>query len=359
LSGVTFAAGGYMRLPRFNVFMPFFLVILTVVLAVSCSDDDDKAIAPNLEWRWASLGDGFTNTVIALSVYDNKLIAAGSGVSAWNGNTWTSLINSMDGWVHTLTVYDNKLIAAGQFNDIDGVTNTLQIAAWNGTTWMPLGTGMNSQILDLTVWDDKLIACGNFTTAGGVSANHIAAWNGSSWAPLGTGFSVTVSELIVHNGTLYAGADDRLVAWNGISWDSIPNASTFYQGGTTTGLAIYDGKLIRAGAFLHNIGPGYIWIAAWDGTSWDSLGMGTNNLIYDLTVFDNQLVAGGPFTAAGGADTISYIAVWDGESWAPLGTGTNDLVQALTVWNNKLIACGQFTSAGGVSVPGIAAWGLQ
>ena len=348
-----------MKKSAFMLYTVAFVLTMASLLFVGCSDDDNKPTASNPEWRWAALGDDLPHTVIALTTYNNKLVVAGTEVSTWDGTEWTPLTSSMDGWAHTLGVYDGMLIAGGQFNSIDGVENTLRIAAWNGTTWMALGTGMNEQVLDFTVWNNKLVACGNFTTAGGVSASHIATWDGSSWAPLGAGFTATVSDLIVHNGTLYAGNSDRLVSWNGSSWDTIPNASTFYTAGSTSALAVYDGKLIKAGSFLHNVGPGYIRIAAWDGTTWDSLGLGTNDWIYDLAVFDGNLIAAGPFTEAGGSDTISYIAAWDGATWSPLGTGVNDVVIELTVWNNKLVACGHFTIAGGVSVPGIAAWGLQ
>lgn len=77
-----------------------------------------------------------------------------------------------------------------------------------------------------------------------------------------------------------------------------------------------------------------------DDVFWSPLdSVGTNNVVYALTVYGNKLIAGGLFTLAGG-DTVNYIAAWDGVSWSPLGSGMNGTVYALTVYDNKLIAGG-------------------
>ncbi|MGA2669654.1 MAG: hypothetical protein ABSF32_12195, partial [Ignavibacteria bacterium] len=89
--------------------------------------------------------------------------------------------------------------------------------------------------------------------------------------------------------------------------------------------------------------------------SWVTLGSGTNNIVYAMTVYNNQLVAAGNFTTAGG-NTANYIAVWNGTSWSALGTGFNNTVYALTVYNGNLVAGGSFTTAGGVTAHRIAAW---
>ena len=72
--------------------------------------------------------------------------------------------------------------------------------------------------------------------------------------------------------------------------------------------------------------------------------------VYALTVYDGELIAGGSFTAAGGA-RCNNIARWDGDSWRPLGSsfswaGPNTWVNALTVYNGDLIAGGNFWFAG-------------
>lgn len=93
---------------------------------------------------------------------------------------------------------------------------------------------------------------------------------------------------------------------------------------------------------------------------WSPLGSGMGGVslpdfptVYALTVFNNELIAGGAFITAGG-DTVKYIAKWNGTSWSPLGSGMGGFVYALTVYNNQLIAGGSFTQAGGNSAIKIA-----
>ena len=89
--------------------------------------------------------------------------------------------------------------------------------------------------------------------------------------------------------------------------------------------------------------------------SWQPLGSGLNGAMRALTVYDNQLIAGGNFTTAGGI-SANGIAAWNGSSWLALGSGVNGHVDALGVYQNKLYAGGDFTTAGGISALRIAAW---
>jgi len=349
-----------MHVPKSNVFILFFLTIILGLLTVSCSDN--KSTGPAPQWRWATFGtEDFVGGTLALTVYDGKLIAAGSRVGAWDGSSWATLISNVSGVIGALAVYDNKLIAAGNFTSLYTETgqeiNANYIASWDGTAWSSLGTGMDADIWGLTVWNNKLIACGNFDNAGGTGALRIAAWDGFSWDSFGAGWNETVSELIDYNGQLFAGAGSRLIVWDGESWNLVPNSADIHQSGSTSALVIYGDRLIRGGAFIYE-NTEYMYIGAWDGSSWTTLGTGPDYWIYDLAVFDNKLIAAGGFTTADGID-VNYIAAWNDTTWTSLGTGMNDVVFALEVWNNLLIASGNFTSAGEVYVPGIAAWGLQ
>ena len=70
------------------------------------------------------------------------------------------------------------------------------------------------------------------------------------------------------------------------------------------------------------------------------------------------LVLGGAFSIAGTV-VANRIAAYDPATsvWSALGSGMNGEVWALTALpNGDLVAGGPFTSAGGVSAPGIARW---
>ena len=183
-----------MHVPKSNVFILFFLTIILGLLTVSCSDN--KSTGPAPQWRWATFGtEDFVGGTLALTVYDGKLIAAGSRVGAWDGSSWATLISNVSGVIGALAVYDNKLIAAGNFTSLYTETgqeiNANYIASWDGTAWSSLGTGMDADIWGLTVWNNKLIACGNFDNAGGTGALRIAAWDGFSWDSFGAGWNET------------------------------------------------------------------------------------------------------------------------------------------------------------------------
>ncbi|GEM_PF-6093872 len=116
-------------------------------------------------------------------------------------------------------------------------------------------------------------------------------------------------------------------------------------------LAVYDNKLIAGGAFTAAGAVSANRIAVWNDTAWSTFGTGFDYGVFSLTVFDNKLIAGGRFTTAD-AVSASAMAAWDGSSWAPLGTGMNypaDVarVWVLSVFDAKLIAGGYFTEAGG------------
>jgi hypothetical protein len=292
---------------------------------------------------WKPFERGMNSNVYGLTVYNDELIAGGDftiagGVSAnkiarWDGSSWQSLGSGMSGgrWsmVFVLTVYNGELIAGGNFTTAGGVAAS-NIARWDGSSWHPLGSGMTggedyTYVYALTVYNGELIAGGWFTTAGNVNSQGIARWDGSSWHQLCGGMNYPVWALTVYNGELIVGG-----------------------GFTTVG-----------GISANNI-------ACWDSSSWQPLGSGMDggnfSGVYALTVYNGELITGGWFTTAGGDDANS-IASWDGNSWHPLGSGIGvwewdpHMVLALMVYEDELIAGGDFTTAGGRVSAYWARWG--
>jgi hypothetical protein len=120
-------------------------------------------------------------------------------------------------------------------------------------------------------------------------------------------------------------------------------------------LVVFNNQLIACGSFTTAGGVSANNIAKWNGIIWSPLGSGMNRSVAALTVYNNELIAGGTFDTAGGI-RVNYITKWNGTIWSPLGSGMNSWVSALTVYNNELIAGGVFTTAGGVSANRIAKW---
>jgi hypothetical protein len=80
-----------------------------------------------------------------------------------------------------------------------------------------------------------------------------------------------------------------------------------------------------------------------------------NGSVYVPVPSGSGVYAGGIFTQAtnSSALTVNGVAYWGGANWSALGTGVSGgslpyvYVEALTMLNNNLYAGGSFTAAGG------------
>jgi hypothetical protein len=333
---------------------------------------------------WSSLGSGAGEvapdwspsggSVLALTVYDGRLIAAGSfskigdiealGIASWDGTSWTPLgTGPAVGRISALTTYDGKLIAGG----------SLGIAAWDGSIWAPLGAvspANTGWVSALTVYGDKLIAGGAFDAIGGMPAKKIASWDGESWSAMGSSLTAStyggVYALTVYEDRLIAGGDftaagptpvAHLAAWDGTSWSALGSGASWY----VFGLTVFGGKLIAGGGEDTSGGHRELRLVSWDGENWTSVISGSrhvNESVYGLGVSGNTLVIGGEFRAIGSVPAAS-VAAWDGAVWsgfAPGTVGVSDPVLSLAVFNDRLIAGGTFLTAGSGPANLIAAW---
>ncbi|GAB4287451.1 MAG: hypothetical protein Kow0068_13200 [Marinilabiliales bacterium] len=72
--------------------------------------------------------------------------------------------------------------------------------------------------------------------------------------------------------------------------------------------------------------------------NWIEVGGGMNNQINKLVVYDDQLVASGSFTQAGGTNAY-YIAFWNGSNWSGPDKSNIDWVSDIVVHNDTLFGC--------------------
>jgi len=156
---------------------------------------------------------------------------------------------------------------------LPGVTGDLPVGA--AVAWDPDGAGPSPELLVLG---------GGFVGAGEVPVNGLAAWDGAAWRDVGGGVS----------------------------------------GGRVWALAVYNGELIVAGDF-QSVGAGDGQVAArtiarWDGAAWHAMGSGATGsvspVVFDLTLYDGDLVATGRFTHMNGV-VVNAVTRWDGAQWHP------------------------------------------
>lgn len=148
-------------------------------------------------------------------------------------------------------------------------------------------------------------------------------------------------------------AAKNLAYWNGREWKKFgigPNQPV-------RALAIYQDELVVAGEFTSIDGVACNRIARWNGSAWLPLGSGTNGPIFALENYNGELVAAGPFTQIGGLVTVGGIGRWNGTSWQRLANGTLGTSNvALTVYQGELIVGGNFESASGTPAKYVARW---
>lgn len=317
----------------------------------------------DIYWSGGFAKRGVEQDVMALAVYDNKLIVGGflyqagdsvvNNIAAWDGVSWKPLGSGLNGFVYSLTVFGGKLIAGGTFTSAGG-SPANGIAAWDGSSWSLLGTGISGQagsINAMTIYDGKLIVGGSFDQAGGVTANYIAAWDGASWSALGTGMDWDVNALAVYGTDLIAGGffslaggntANRVAAWSGTTWSDLGSNIA----GSVHALAVFDNKLIVGGAFLNAGGVADAdHIAAYNG-AWSALETGTGGSVSELLVFSSLLIA----------DHGYGLKAWDGGEWSTFATEADNGFSVLTEYNGNLIGGGSFKNAGGTIAYGVALW---
>jgi hypothetical protein len=146
-------------------------------------------------------------------------------------------------------------------------------------------------------------------------------------------------------------AAKRIAKWN-------PNAQTWspvgsgFDDGEVLALAVFQNELYAGGSFTAVGGQGVSRVAKWNGTSWIQVGGGLSNEVNAQLVFDDgsgpALYAGGNFFGGSG----NYVSKWNGTSWTPVGPGLSGgqvlaLAGLIDGPNRYLYASGVFTSIGG------------
>lgn len=134
----------------------------------------------------------------------------------WNGSSWVSdrsVIRSKNDGIVAMTVFDGKLIAAGKFqNTINGLLAD-NIAAYDGNTgkWDFLGLnnaeqGTDGTIRCLQVVGNRLYIGGDFQYFAGALTGNIAYYTASNggWGGVGSPFGGYVEALASYNGKLAA-----------------------------------------------------------------------------------------------------------------------------------------------------------
>jgi len=178
----------------------------------------------------------------------------------------------------------------------------------------------------------------------GVNGNVYAITSYQGKIVVGGGFTVA-GGVTVKNVAMY---DPATRTWSALGLDLGTGSSD-----TVRALEVYNNELYAGGIFTALSGA--VNVAKWNGTAWVSVGPGADAEVNSLKVYNARLIAGGQFGNIG-----SRIAAWNGSTWSQLGSGIStsggSRVLAMTIYNSNLVAAGRFTTAGGNPANSIAMW---
>jgi len=119
--------------------------------------------------------------------------------------------------------------------------------------------------------------------------------------------------------------------------------------GWVNALSIYENNLIAGGYFTEAGFATANNIAAWNGVSWSEMGSGASDDVNALAVNGGLLYSGGDNDAES----------WNGSSWATLGVVSGwewPYFSTLTIYDNKIVGAGGVDTADGIEVNNIASW---
>lgn len=115
-------------------------------------------------------------------------------------------------------------------------------------------------------------------------------------------------------------------------------------------------NLFVVGNFRRLGGRNCFGVAKWTGKNWEPVGDLLNDQVYDICVFNGDIIIGGSFTYGSGLRTIRRLAILRNGRWEELSGGMNNTVSSLATHTisgaETLYVGGSFTTAGtGLTVP--------
>ena len=345
---------------------------------------------------WSALGDGVNKSVRALTAIDDDLYVGGNFTQAGgepanliavfdttqtNNAGWSALGDGVSNTVLALAAIGDDLYVGGAFKFggfFDGRANHIQVYDTTQTGdagWSALGDGVNSTVRALTAIGDDLYVGGDFIEAGGEPALHMAVYDttetgNAGWSALGVGPDSKVRALTAIGDKLYVGGGftragsqpiDRVAVYDTTQsgndgWSALGNSFGDGVDKTVFALAAIGDDLYVGGDFTEAGGFAASRIAVFDTTQfsnagWSGLGAGINNRVRALAAIGDELYVGGRFIQAGGADA-DRIAVFDtnqtgNAGWSAFGNGLGAPIYALAAIGDNLYAGGAFSESFG------------
>lgn len=188
----------------------------------------------------------------------------------------------------------------------------------------------------------------------GSNVNAIVTWDSDGPGPLSP-LLVVGGWTRLNPGVEPAEFSGNVAAWDGALWTPLGVG----MNERVMTLAVYEGDLYAGGWFTSADGNAVNCLARWDGSAWQDVGNGVSGpapRVIAMKVYNGMLVLGGAFSIAGGTTGFNNLAMWDGLNWHTMTSGTSGRVVALAPYADSIFAGGLIAIAGGNPASGIAQW---
>ena len=336
--------------------------------------DDDQGM-------WYGLEGGVSGAVYAFATFQDELWVGGdfwesSGLLRWNGSAWAESPTFLrpHGGVTALGVFAGIIYAAVQFEGYANAYVWALLRSDGVTPFAPVDAGLGGKVSLLYPMTDALIVGGDFGNHDGLLVQGFTRWSGEAWDPLdsvhGDLYSGNFYAFAKLNGKLFVGGDINSIggvdvynvaAYNGQTWQRLRGGLD----GTVYTMAVFGDIVYMGGSFelAHHNASAYVesrYIVGWDDAdgSWIPMpGIGSQNDVYVLAVYNGELYAGGRFYEINGVQTTSYVIRWTGTAWDTLdGAGPSGEVYSLVAIDGRLYAGGCFSTVNESSALPLAFW---
>jgi len=229
--------------------------------------------------------------------------------------------------------------------------------------WQRVGLGCNERIRAMYSDTNYLYLAGSFSTCNGDTGFGIGLFDGNSFSLINKPKSIynfgMKTSIAKYLNKIYIAGElvyPPFTISEGLHYLSGDSAVFFAKVdyGTEYILTEIGNELYVGGTFDTIDSTPANSIARWDGQNWEPIGNGLRQMVFTITEYNGEIIAGGNFN-----DSLNEIARWDGTKWNKMGngfTGGMASVGVLQVYKGKLYAGGGFSPVDGNLGNGIAAW---